>query len=291
MVEQLRIRRSIQVMWQEYLQGNEKPFMELIRAWHGIQKLSKTDPGNEHSFFKIGGFHGEPFRGAGYGNAAWWGGWCNHGNVLFPTWHRAYCMRIENALRSIPGCGDVTLLFWDETGEETKGHGVPAIFHQEKFFLDGKTIDNPLYSFEFPQTITDHVDPDFLYTKASGYETVRYPYSGRHNRHCCTQCEDLFGQSGGEPQLQCEKLADFEIEVTEKDAKGKAVKKLIPTGTPRKSEECLKEPNFTVFSNTTSAMQWNDSHELAEHVMPLESHHNDMHLAAGGFDVPGQGDD
>ena len=67
----------------------------------------------------IGGYHGEPFRGAGWGNASYWGGYCNHGNVLFPTWHRAYLLRLEDALRSIPGCEDVTLPFWDETSDES----------------------------------------------------------------------------------------------------------------------------------------------------------------------------
>jgi hypothetical protein len=57
-------------MWQEYLGGHQKPIVDLIRAWHGIQELSKKDPDNEHSFFKIGGFHGEPFRGAGYANGS-----------------------------------------------------------------------------------------------------------------------------------------------------------------------------------------------------------------------------
>ena len=38
---------------------------DLVRAWDGIQKL---DPTHENSFFKIAGYHGEPFRGAGWGN-------------------------------------------------------------------------------------------------------------------------------------------------------------------------------------------------------------------------------
>src|SRR5271156_5437898 len=52
----------------------------LIRAFDGIQKLDPKDP---DSFFCIAGYHGEPFRGAGWGNSSWWGGYCNHGNVLF----------------------------------------------------------------------------------------------------------------------------------------------------------------------------------------------------------------
>jgi tyrosinase len=43
-----------------------------------------------------------------------------------------------------------------------------------------------------------------------------------------------------------------------------------------------------VFSNTTSAAEWNDHADVP--VVPLESPHNSIHLAVGGYDVPNQGD-
>jgi len=93
-------------IWADYQQGIaeldedekaelQKPLIDLIRAWKGIQDLSRRLPNHPHSFFRIAGFHGSPFRGAGYANPEWWGGYCNHGNVLFPTWHRAYTYRLE----------------------------------------------------------------------------------------------------------------------------------------------------------------------------------------------------
>jgi tyrosinase len=76
------IRRSIHGLENEYNKGTtKKPLEDLIRALKGIQELPPDDP---NSFFVIGGYHCEPFRGAGWGNPAWWGGFCNHGNVLFP---------------------------------------------------------------------------------------------------------------------------------------------------------------------------------------------------------------
>src|SRR4051812_2944560 len=108
----LRVRRSIQDLQDEYTGGDKKPLEDLMRAWRGIKELPPEDP---RSFFVLGGYHGEPFRGAGWGNSSYWGGYCHHGNVLFPTWHRVYLLKLEDALRSIPGCGDVTLPFWDET--------------------------------------------------------------------------------------------------------------------------------------------------------------------------------
>jgi tyrosinase len=63
--------------------------------------------------------------------------------------------------------------------------------------------------------------------------------------------------------------------------------KVIPTNVDKKFRDCLNAPNYTVFSNTTSAAEWNDN--LAggsEPVVPLESPHNSIHLAVGGCDVP-----
>src|ERR1700760_2192403 len=186
----IRQRRNIRDLEQEYKNGNTKPLSDLLRAWKGIQNL---DPKDENSFFMIAGYHGEPFRGAGWGNPQWWGGYCNHGNVLFPTWHRAYLWRLENALRSIPGCEDVTLPYWDETDDTTKREGVPSVFLAKKWTLDdGTNIHNPLYSYKFgapvtdnlvvPQIVADPKDKVYIpnpdYSKPKGYETVRYPYSG-----------------------------------------------------------------------------------------------------------------
>lgn len=121
----LRIRHNIVALQEAYESGNKEPLETLMRAWKGIKELPASDP---NSLFTIGGFHGEPFRGAGWGNASYWGGYCNHGNVLFPTWHRLYLLRLENALRSIPGCEEVALPFWDEAieGLLPAGHSLGA---------------------------------------------------------------------------------------------------------------------------------------------------------------------
>jgi tyrosinase len=50
---------------------------------------------------------------------------------------------------------------------------------------------------------------------------------------------------------------------------------------------CLNAPNYTVFSNTTSRDEWNDNASVR--VQSLESPHNSIHLAVGGFDLPGVG--
>jgi tyrosinase len=60
-----------------------------------------TPQSNPLSHFSIGGIHGLPYvswEGAG-GNrpvqGSRWNGYCTHGNVLFPTWHRPYVALYE----------------------------------------------------------------------------------------------------------------------------------------------------------------------------------------------------
>jgi tyrosinase len=56
---------------------------------------------------------------------------------------------------------------------------------------------------------------------------------------------------------------------------------------------CLLAPNYTVFSNNASQDQWIKDHgmePLSHYVVSLESPHNAIHLAVGGFyqeDFPG----
>ena len=157
-----------------------------MRAWKGIQELPPED---DRSFFVLGGYHGEPFDLRPDVDAltpidryAYWGGYCNHGNVLFPTWHRVYVLKLEEALQSIvPGVG---MPFWDETDADSLEGGVPAILTQETFELDGETIPNPLRSFTLPDDVQDDYWGDNQkgehapYFKPKGYQTVRYPLSG-----------------------------------------------------------------------------------------------------------------
>jgi tyrosinase len=274
-----RVRRSIQDIQNDYDNGNKNELEDLMRAWKGIKELPPTDP---NSFFMIGGYHGEPFRGAGWGNSSYWGGYCNHGNVLFPTWHRAYLVRLEEALRSIPRCADVTLPFWDECSPDSVAKGIPSALTQKDFSLDGQTIANPLRSFVFTHGITDNLSPfpDTDYSKPQGYETVRYPLSG------------LVGPGDiAATKAHNAKYPDYDTNVkllndnivawlnTDIVINGQRVGGKVKD----RYASCLDAPNFTVFSNTTSAAAWFD--DTNARVVPLESPHNSIHLAVGGFDL------
>jgi len=281
----LRVRRPLRELQADYDKGEKAPLEDLMRAWKGIKELPADDP---RSFFMLGGYHGEPFRGGGWGNSTYWGGYCNHGNVLFPTWHRVYLLKLEDALRSIPGCSNVTLPFWDETSEESLAHGIPWALTDENFELDGEKIDNPLRSFVLPRAIQDNVqgaNPN--YSKPKGYETVRYPFSGlvgtESDRKATEAHNEKCKEAGYEANVGRLNKNVVDWLTSEIIIEGKPV----PTHVAKKYADCLRAPNYTVFSNTTSAGEWNANLEKGPPVVPLESPHNSVHLAVGGFEAAG----
>ena len=73
----------------------------LGRAFQGIMD---RDPDDETSYFHLAGLHWFPIPSE-----------CQHHVDAYHPWHRAYLQLFEDALRSIPGCADVTVPFWDIT--------------------------------------------------------------------------------------------------------------------------------------------------------------------------------
>lgn len=287
---------------------------KLIHAFRKIQDADPGEPGNPNlkSFYVIAGLHGQPFRGAGYANSAWWGGYCHHGNVLFPTWHRAYLFHLERALQAVPGCQEVTLPYWNEMEDK-----LPEIFLRPKYkFTDtekygDKPIDNPLHSYTLKQGFFDKLaryvksesseEPKLQdYGKYTGYRTVRCPYSG------------LVGKDDLKETIQHNWMVDamgtgYADKILNENIKRWLYNGVKPSRDPwgshfvgaRKDyQRSLDAPNYTVFSNVTSAGRWNDdniSHvsspdyrpqNLNKYVSPLERPHNSMHLAVGGHDFP-----
>ena len=65
--------------------------------------MSANDQNIIQSFFQVAGIHGlpnQPWDGVVGStpfdpNSGQWGGYCTHGSVLFPTWHRPYVMLYE----------------------------------------------------------------------------------------------------------------------------------------------------------------------------------------------------
>ena len=102
---------------------------DLREALAGMYALPAGDPA---SFATIASFHGGPPTT-----------YCAHGAPGFFTWHRAYLMAFENALRVV-GC-QVTLPYWDwSSGPST---GVPAACRLSTYVnRSGVIVANPLFS-------------------------------------------------------------------------------------------------------------------------------------------------
>lgn len=94
-----RIRRDITTL-------STAELATLRKAYQGI--LAK-DPGDPNSFFYQAGLHWLP--GTGTPKRFF----CQHHAPGYNPWHRAYLLGFENALRSVPGCEEVTLPYWDIT--------------------------------------------------------------------------------------------------------------------------------------------------------------------------------
>lgn len=91
---------------------------KLKTAFRGIMQ---RDPRLENSYFAIAGLHWFP---AIDHNPLFH---CLHHEHRFLGWHRLHLRVFEDALRSIPGCEDVTLPYWDVTSR------APALFYEAPF--------------------------------------------------------------------------------------------------------------------------------------------------------------
>lgn len=89
-----RIRKEITTL-------SASELTKLKAAFSGILAKDISDP---NSYFVQAGYHWLP--GPLY---------CQHHVPGYNPWHRAYLVSFENALRSIQGCEDVTLPYWDIT--------------------------------------------------------------------------------------------------------------------------------------------------------------------------------
>ena len=94
----------------------ERPFRQDIAtfqtsgaAWDlyilSLSQFTQVEQSNPLSYFQIAGIHGHPYYAwdgvLGYRQA----GYCTHGSILFPSWHRPYMALFEvfaNAISLFP---------------------------------------------------------------------------------------------------------------------------------------------------------------------------------------------
>lgn len=92
----------------------------LKEAFQGLRDRDR-DISDHFSLFNLAGIH-------------WYPGprryiHCRHHDSEYNPWHRAYLIVFENALRSIDGCENITLPYWDILGDE-----LPDWIYEEPFF-------------------------------------------------------------------------------------------------------------------------------------------------------------
>lgn len=113
---------------------------KLTTAFQGIMALDRSNP---NSYFALAGIHWYPDKNR-----------CQHRVDKYHPWHRAYMLMFENALRTIEGCEDVTLPYWDVTKPPPN-------------FLFRK----PFSKYRFPVSVSP--DP----AHRAGQDTIRNPRS------------------------------------------------------------------------------------------------------------------
>jgi len=127
------------------------------------------------------------------GNRPWnsrttWGGYCTHGSVLFPTWHRPYLSLYEQIIQSyakkiaatytvnkndwIQAANELRLPYWDWALDAVPPDEVIALTQVAITGPNGNkvTVDNPLYHYTFHP-----VDPSFPRPSSLWKTTIRQP--------------------------------------------------------------------------------------------------------------------
>ncbi|PXF30311.1 hypothetical protein WH50_16000 [Pokkaliibacter plantistimulans] len=125
----VRVRKSVYRL-------TDSELNDLRNAFEGLYAVS-ADGGNndERGYQWIAGVHGLPIPF-----------YCQHGNLNFPTWHRAYIYEFE--LRLQDQVAGVMLPYWDWTSAEAIANGLPKAVTDQTYvdLQTGETKPNPLYA-------------------------------------------------------------------------------------------------------------------------------------------------
>jgi len=156
-----------------------------------LTNLQNRDPQDPTSYYQIAGVHGKPYQpwdphpGDPQDPDQWqegenrWGGYCVHGDTLFPTWHRPYLAAIEQFLQAEAtkiaatypdnqralyqqSAATLRLPYWDWATDATAQVGIPPLLVQDTVTINAPTgstqIRNPLASYQFQQIPADFSD-------------------------------------------------------------------------------------------------------------------------------------
>lgn len=126
----------------------------LKKAFKGIQARD-LDHTAKDSYFTLAGVHWYPSHPSGDDyNPRAVGLYCHHHIPRYNPWHRAYIYEFENALRSVEGCEDVTLPYWDfgniVKGPTDKDGNLELTEKQIEDFFPNLLNEAPFNTYKFP---------------------------------------------------------------------------------------------------------------------------------------------
>jgi len=169
---------------------NREQFSLYIQA---LVRVHATPQSQSISHFSIGGIHGLPYvpwEGAGGTrpvSGSQWGGYCTHGSVLFPTWHRPYVALYEQVLQQhaldiaktyqdqqhwTSVAQNLRAPYWDWATNSVPPPEVVSLTTVNITTPDGKmtSVENPLIKYTF-----NPIDPSFPSPYKSWKTTIRHP--------------------------------------------------------------------------------------------------------------------
>ncbi|KAG9009286.1 hypothetical protein FRB90_008451 [Tulasnella sp. 427] len=173
------------------LVNNEKHFSLFIQA---LQRMYATSQSKSESHFQLGGIHGIPvipWEGAGSRPVAGtrFGGYCTHGTVLFPTWHRPYLAIYEQILNKhatdiaqtytvdnaawVEAAKQLRIPYWDWAVNAVPPVQVISSAQVNITAPNGQRISvaNPLLAYRF-----NPIDPSFPAPYSRWPTTLRHPH-------------------------------------------------------------------------------------------------------------------
>ncbi|KAI9827269.1 MAG: hypothetical protein M1832_005407 [Thelocarpon impressellum] len=184
------------------LETGERPFRQDFRKFQdtgaafdlyvqALERFKADDQSKLLSYYEVAGIHGRPFRSWDGAEGPYEAGYCTHGSIIFPTWHRPYLSLFEQIIwdhaqeialdypedqrqRYQAAAETLRIPYWDWATEVT----VPPLLNAPNISITTpaglQTIANPLYSYTF-HPIPDATDfpPNGL--GANFPSTVRYP--------------------------------------------------------------------------------------------------------------------
>ncbi|CAG8596625.1 3557_t:CDS:2 [Funneliformis mosseae] len=181
----VQVRLPIEVLMSNSNYKKQKDLF--LQGFAAVQQRDADDP---RSFCAVAGIHGLPYKPYDlfhdeqepstdyHGEKHRWGGYCHHGDILFPTWHRPYVLLLEmliydaaeemiNNNPDIYRPGDketeeykqelekLRFPYWDWASPSTLVQGLPSVLTDEYVLVDNPVrkkikIRNPLRAFTLP---------------------------------------------------------------------------------------------------------------------------------------------